>query len=47
MHCKKVRDDGGFWEQVEADLRKHTGADFSSHGLCPECLAKYYPDLSH
>jgi hypothetical protein len=36
--CKKVRDDGGYWQQVETFVREHTGAEFT-HGLCPECSA--------
>lgn len=38
--CKKVRDDAGFWQQVETYVRKHTHAEFS-HGLCPECLKQF------
>lgn len=34
--CKKIRDDAGFWEQLEVYLRRHTAAEFS-HGICPEC----------
>jgi DNA-binding response OmpR family regulator len=41
--CKKIRDDAGYWNQVEAYVTAHSEATFS-HGLCPECLAKYYPD---
>ena len=41
--CKKVRDDKGYWEQVDTYLQKHSGADIS-HGICPDCLKKYYPD---
>lgn len=37
--CKKVRDDRGYWRQVEAYVREHTGADFS-HTYCPVCYAK-------
>lgn len=40
-HCKKIRDDKGFWEQVEAYVGKHTGAKFS-HGVCPDCLNEHY-----
>jgi PAS domain S-box-containing protein len=40
--CKKVRDDEGFWEQVEAYLSRHTDVRFS-HGICPDCLKKHYP----
>jgi PAS domain S-box-containing protein len=41
--CKKVRDDRGYWEQVEAYVSRHTDAQFS-HGLCPDCMARIYPD---
>src|SRR4030042_3205424 len=43
--CKKIRDDKGYWEQVEAYIREHSEAEFS-HGLCPECMKKLYPDES-
>lgn len=39
--CKKVRDDKGYWNQIESYLSRHTDADFS-HALCPECLDKLY-----
>jgi hypothetical protein len=42
--CKKIRDDGGYWNHIESYLRKHTLADFT-HTLCPECVKQYYPDL--
>ncbi|NTW49571.1 MAG: hypothetical protein HGB19_07585 [Chlorobiales bacterium] len=42
--CKKVRDDGGYWHQVEAYVQQHSEAQFS-HGICPECVEKLYPDL--
>lgn len=44
MHCKKIRDDKGYWNQVEVYVRKHTEAEFS-HGLCPDCLVRLYPDM--
>jgi GAF domain-containing protein len=37
--CKRIRDDRGYWNQVEAYLHAHTGADFT-HGICPDCLEK-------
>ena len=43
-HCKKVRDDSGYWEQVEFYLAKRTNADFS-HGICPDCLKQFYPRM--
>lgn len=42
--CKKIRDDQGFWNQVEKYIQQHTDARFS-HGLCPDCLATFYPEL--
>ena len=42
--CKKVRDDKGYWNQIESYIRDHSEADFS-HGICPECAKKLYPDL--
>jgi sigma-B regulation protein RsbU (phosphoserine phosphatase) len=41
--CKKVRDDQGYWQQVEDYLMEHSEAAFS-HALCPDCLKKYYPE---
>ena len=40
--CKKIRDDHGYWSQVESYLSKHTDVEFT-HGLCPECIKHYYP----
>ena len=42
-NCKKIRDDQGFWSQVEDYISKHSDAKFS-HGICPECLASIYPE---
>ncbi len=42
-HCKKIRDDKGFWEQVDVYVRDHSEAEFS-HGLCPACIKVVYPD---
>jgi PAS domain S-box-containing protein len=42
--CKKIRDDKGYWNQIEIYLREHSEADFS-HGICPECVKKLYPDF--
>lgn len=41
--CKKIRDDKGYWEQVDAYVTRHTEAQFS-HGICPECIKKFYPE---
>lgn len=43
-HCKKVRNDQGYWKQVELYIQDHSEATFS-HGLCPDCVAKHYPDV--
>lgn len=45
MSCKRIRSDEGFWEQIEAYIRAHSEADFS-HGICPACVRKLYPDLA-
>jgi HAMP domain-containing protein len=42
--CKKIRNDKGYWQQVEHFVSMHTGAQFS-HGLCPECATKLYGDI--
>ncbi len=39
--CKKIRDDKGYWNQIESYLARHSEIDFS-HGLCPECMDKLY-----
>src|SRR5208283_3256896 len=41
--CKKIRNDKGFWEQVEVYIGKHSDALFS-HAICPECGKKLYPE---
>lgn len=43
MYCKKIRDDTGYWDQVEVYVCKHTEAAFS-HGICPGCLKTWHPD---
>jgi PleD family two-component response regulator len=43
--CKQVRDDGGYWQQVEHYISRHSEAEFS-HSLCPDCIHELYPDLS-
>ena len=43
-HCKKIRDDKGYWNQIESYIHDHSDAEFS-HSICPECAKKYYPDL--
>lgn len=41
--CKKVRDDRGYWQQIESFISEHSDAQFS-HGLCPHCAEQLYPD---
>lgn len=43
-HCKKIRDDKGYWNQIEAYITDHSDTVFS-HGICQECAEKYYPDM--
>lgn len=42
--CKKIRDDEGYWQQVEEYITKHSDAEFT-HGICPECVKIHYSDL--
>ena len=44
--CKKIRDDEGYWDQLEAYISKHTDAKFT-HGLCPECVEKYRAEMKN
>lgn len=44
-NCKKIRDDKGYWSQVEVYFRNHTEAEFS-HGMCPDCITKLYPEFA-
>jgi PAS domain-containing protein len=43
--CKKIRDDGGYWQHLESYIAEHSEAQFS-HSLCPDCLRRLYPDLA-
>ncbi len=43
--CKSIRTDGGYWQQVEEYISSHSEIEFS-HGLCPACIRKLYPDLA-
>jgi len=40
--CKKIRDDKGYWNQIENYIREHSDAQFS-HGICPQCADELYP----
>ena len=44
-HCKKIRDDKGYWNKIETYVRARTQAEFS-HSICPECAKKYYPEMN-
>jgi hypothetical protein len=43
-NCKKIRDDKGYWNQLESYIHDHSEAKFS-HGICPGCMKKLYPGL--
>jgi hypothetical protein len=40
-HCKKIRDDDGYWTQIESYIRDHSGIDFT-HGICPDCAREWF-----
>jgi hypothetical protein len=42
--CKKIRDDGGYWNQIESYIRDHSEVEFS-HGICPECANEHYGEF--
>lgn len=42
--CKKIRDDQGYWNQLEIYIEAHSDAAFT-HGICPDCKTKVYPEL--
>lgn len=43
-NCKKIRDDDGYWNQIESYIGEHSEAEFS-HSICPDCAQELYPDL--
>jgi PAS domain S-box-containing protein len=43
--CKKIRDDKGYWNQIESYIGDHSEAEFS-HGICPDCMKKLYPEYT-
>ena len=45
MHCHNIRNDNESWERIEEYISRHTDAQFS-HGLCPKCMKKHYPEIS-
>lgn len=44
-NCKKIRDDKGYWGQIESYMEKRTGVEFT-HGICPDCAKKFFPDVT-
>jgi len=44
-HCKKIRDDTGYWNRLEVYLDQHSDAQFS-HGICPDCMKLHYPEYT-
>jgi hypothetical protein len=45
-NCKKIRDDKGYWKQIESYIREHSEAEFT-HSICPKCEKIFYPELFH
>ncbi len=43
--CKRIRDDDGYWQQIESYISNHSNAEFS-HGLCSDCVSKLYPEIA-
>lgn len=43
-HCKKMRNDEGYWQHLEKFISERSNANFT-HGICDECMEKYYPDI--
>lgn len=43
-NCKKIRDDKGYWDQLEHYITEHSEAEFT-HGICPDCAKELYPDI--
>ncbi|MHB8836420.1 MAG: response regulator transcription factor [Candidatus Methylomirabilia bacterium] len=43
--CKKIRDDKGYWQQIETYIRAHSEAEFT-HGICPDCTEKFFPGVT-
>jgi len=44
-NCKKIRDDQDYWQSLESYFNEYIGVDFS-HGICPTCMARLYPELA-
>jgi sigma-B regulation protein RsbU (phosphoserine phosphatase) len=46
MHCHRIREDHDSWQRIEKYIQEHSDVEFS-HGLCPDCLRRHYPDFVH
>ncbi len=44
MHCHKIRNESQLWQNIDHYISEHTDAEFS-HGICPDCLRRYYPEV--
>ena len=44
FHCKKIRNDTGYWEQIDSYISRHSEAQFS-HGICVDCFAEHHPEI--
>lgn len=44
-YCKKMRNDKGYWQQLEVYIKEHADVTFS-HGICPECVKEYFPEYT-
>jgi two-component system cell cycle response regulator len=44
-HCKKIREDDGYWNQIESYMAKRVDVEFT-HGICPECAKKFFPEVA-
>jgi hypothetical protein len=42
--CKKIRDDEGYWQQLETYIARHSQAEFT-HSMCPDCATRFFPEL--
>jgi Cache domain len=45
-YCKKIRNDTGYWQQIESYVRDHTDAEFS-HSICPSCVRQFFPEMAN
>nr|WP_320011903.1 transporter substrate-binding domain-containing protein [uncultured Desulfobulbus sp.] len=44
-HCRKVREDSGYWQKIETYIQEHTDTRFT-HGICPDCMRELYPHIA-